>query len=756
MSFLKANLSITGGTINNTTIGATTPSSAAVTTLSSTQGITISTGQAIKTTTTASDTLSLQAYDTDGAAYFTFATLTAGVVPTFDITSPNLITPILGTPSSGTLTNCTGLPVAGLSNLGTNVGTFLTTPSSANLASAVTGETGSGALVFGTSPTLQGTVVVSGGLTLTSTTQDVYTVTTPTGGFSAASSIINKEYVDSVASGLDPKGSVLTATVSDLNTELATNVYVIGNNTVTKGVILNVSGGSGTWTIGETVTEATSGATGVLRSADNLTAATSTVIYLSTIGVAAFTGGLALSGNGVGTSAATSSTLTTVDFVYKTTAGAIGTIDGQTVVLNSRILVKNQTTTTQNGIYIVALAGSVSIPFILKRSSDQDGSPASEVSAGNYVFVEQGTEANAGWVLQGTGILTLNTDAIVWTQFSTSGLSGSGVDNEITRWNGTGALQSSSIVISDTTASTNLSLSRTVTQANADFTISLLGAFDASLVLSSAGTGADAVQLTASAGGMAILAAAGKALTIGSGTVAISSLDNSLSAVAITTNVGTTETIVVTNTQGTNTAAINLTSTVGGVSITSGLAARATLFPSVAGTGAEIRLYEGANYTGVKASNALTGDTSFILPSAAGSASDILYTTDGTTFAFRSVKTATSTVQRVTDTLGPTNITGSNIVIGNTSGNTTNVELNLQDGTVDGERKYILYEADGATSRSLIVHVAAAAGLTNSLVDAAGATATTLTFDTIGQSCIIVWSGTTTKWYLANAGVTIA
>lgn len=71
------------------------------------------------------------------------------------LTSPTLTTPALGTPASGTLTNCTGLPVStGVSGLGTGVATFLATPSSANLASAVTGETGSGALVFGTSPTI--------------------------------------------------------------------------------------------------------------------------------------------------------------------------------------------------------------------------------------------------------------------------------------------------------------------------------------------------------------------------------------------------------------------------------------------------------------------------------------------------------------------------------------------------------------------------------------------------------------------------
>ena len=70
-------------------------------------------------------------------------------------TTPTLVTPILGTPTSGTLTNCTGLPIAtGVSNLGTGVATFLTTPSSANLLAAVTDETGTGALVFTNSPTL--------------------------------------------------------------------------------------------------------------------------------------------------------------------------------------------------------------------------------------------------------------------------------------------------------------------------------------------------------------------------------------------------------------------------------------------------------------------------------------------------------------------------------------------------------------------------------------------------------------------------
>ena len=70
-------------------------------------------------------------------------------------TNSTLVTPVLGTPQSGTLTNCTGLPIAtGVSNLGTGVATFLTTPSSANLLAALTDETGTGANVFANTPTL--------------------------------------------------------------------------------------------------------------------------------------------------------------------------------------------------------------------------------------------------------------------------------------------------------------------------------------------------------------------------------------------------------------------------------------------------------------------------------------------------------------------------------------------------------------------------------------------------------------------------
>lgn len=71
------------------------------------------------------------------------------------INSPTLVSPLLGTPTSGILTNATGLPVStGIAGLGSGVATFLATPSSANLITAVTDETGSGSLVFSNSPAL--------------------------------------------------------------------------------------------------------------------------------------------------------------------------------------------------------------------------------------------------------------------------------------------------------------------------------------------------------------------------------------------------------------------------------------------------------------------------------------------------------------------------------------------------------------------------------------------------------------------------
>lgn len=96
-------------------------------------------------------------------------------------------------------------------------------------------------------------------------------------------------------------------------------------------------------------------------------------------------------------------------------------IDGYTLQVGDRILLKDQTGTAQeNGIYIV-LTINVATGTI-ERAADQDGSPSNEVSGGNFTFIENGTaNADSGWVLQGSGDILLNTDDLNWSQFSGAG-----------------------------------------------------------------------------------------------------------------------------------------------------------------------------------------------------------------------------------------------------------------------------------------------------------------------------------------------
>ena len=99
--------------------------------------------------------------------------------------------------------------------------------------------------------------------------------------------------------------------------------------------------------------------------------------------------------------------------------GAI-TVDGVTLVVNDRLLVKDQSTAAQNGFYKVTTVGSGSAVFVITRTPDADA--ASELTAGAFTFTEEGSSnADNGYVLSTNGAVTLGTTSIVFEQFSGAG-----------------------------------------------------------------------------------------------------------------------------------------------------------------------------------------------------------------------------------------------------------------------------------------------------------------------------------------------
>jgi hypothetical protein len=98
---------------------------------------------------------------------------------------------------------------------------------------------------------------------------------------------------------------------------------------------------------------------------------------------------------------------------------AFSTIDGESVVLGQRVLIKNQTDAKQNGIYTLTTVGSSSAPWVLTRAEDFNS--AAEIHGGDFVFVTGGTlYNNTGWVQTET-MTTVGTDPVAFTQFSGAG-----------------------------------------------------------------------------------------------------------------------------------------------------------------------------------------------------------------------------------------------------------------------------------------------------------------------------------------------
>ena len=97
-----------------------------------------------------------------------------------------------------------------------------------------------------------------------------------------------------------------------------------------------------------------------------------------------------------------------------TPSSAISTIDGVTVTDGDRILVKDQTTQTENGVYVVGGSGS-----LLTRATDSTS--AADLTAGQFFFIQSGSENGDAGFVQTNIVSTVGSDNIIYTQFSGAG-----------------------------------------------------------------------------------------------------------------------------------------------------------------------------------------------------------------------------------------------------------------------------------------------------------------------------------------------
>lgn len=346
-----------------------------------------------------------------------------------------------------------------LTNKTINLGSNTLVATSAQLAAAVTDETGSGSLVFATSPTLVtpvlgvatatsinkvaitapatgSTLTIADGKTLTASNTLTFTGTdTASVAFGAGGTVVytsNKLSVHAATTSAElagvisdetGSGSLVFATSPTLVTPtlgaaLATSITATSGNLTLSAAAGNnsvslVPTGTGTVDVGSkritSVAEPTQASDAATKNyVDAVKTGLDPKDSVRIATTAALTATYSNGSSGVGATLTNSGTQ------------AAFTVDSIVGVLGDRVLVKDQASALQNGIYTITTVGTVSTNWVLTRAIDADQN--AEVTPGAFTFVEEGTvNGNNGYVCTNTGSITIGTTGITWVQFSGAG-----------------------------------------------------------------------------------------------------------------------------------------------------------------------------------------------------------------------------------------------------------------------------------------------------------------------------------------------